>query len=138
METGICDQTVFDSFINTRDEDEAWDQYLEKHVPLNTGSYGLLARGLYALNLRPWLQAFDKTQFLILRLEKELHSDNIRSTMEKVFDHVGVPSSFELEDVSPQNTRDYEPKMDAQLFQYLQRFFEPHNERLESLLKAIS
>ena len=138
METGVCDEAIFKSFMDTEEEDKAWYAFLERNVPLNTGSYGLLARGLYALNLRPWLKDFDKSQFLVLQLEKDLHSDNVRSTMERVFDHVGVPSSFELEDVSPQNAREYEPKMDSELYQYLQRFFEPHNQRLEALLKTLS
>lgn len=138
MEGGFCDQDAFDSFLNSPQEDQAWDLYLERHVPLNTGSYGLLARGLYALNLRPWLKAFDKKQFLVLNLEGDLHSDAVQSTMERVFDHVGVPSSFELTDVSPQNTREYEPKMDLELFDYLTRFFEPHNQRWEMMLQSLS
>ena len=134
---GRCDQAIFEAFSNTPEEDEAWNTYLARHVALNTGSYGLLARGLYALNLRPWLQAFDKDQFLVLELATDLASDRVRSTMERVFDHVGVPSSFELPDVSPQNTRDYEPKMDADVYQYLQRFFAPHNQRFQDLLATL-
>ena len=136
--TGVCDQAVFDAFINTVEENQAWTTYLERHVPLNTGSYGILARGLYALNLRPWLQAFDPRQFLVLSLETDLAEDRVRATMERVFEHVGVPSSFELPDVAPQNTRDYEPTMDAALFQYLQRFFAPHEERFQDMLATLS
>jgi len=138
IDTGNFDKVVFDSFINTDAEDSAWNLYLENHVPLNTGSYGLLARGLYALNLLPWLAAFDKDQFLVLELESDLASDRVHDTMQRVFDHVGVISSgFELTDASPQNTREYQPKMNAELLQYMERFFAPQNERFQKLLQTM-
>ncbi|CAB9516240.1 expressed unknown protein [Seminavis robusta] len=137
MDAGTVDQTVFDGFINSAEEDQAWSLYLDRHVPLHTGSYGVLARGLYALQMRPWLHAFHPQDFLCLQLERDLNATTVQATMERVFDHVGVPSSFTLADVSPQNTRQYEPNMDENLYQVLERFFEPHNRRWEALVATL-
>jgi Aspartyl/Asparaginyl beta-hydroxylase len=137
LTTRTCDQSLFQAFVDTPEEDQAWAIYLERHVPLNTGSYGLLARGLYALQLRPWLRSFDPQDFLCLQLERDLDTAMVQATMERVFDHVGVPSAFTLPDVSPKNTRLYEPNMDPGLYQVLQRFFEPHNQRWESLVASL-
>jgi hypothetical protein len=137
LTTRTCDQLVFQAFVDTPEEDQAWAMYLERHVPLNTGSYGLLARGLYALQLRPWLRSFDPQDFLCLQLERDLDTALVQTTMERVFDHIGVPSAFTLPDVSPKNTRRYESNMDPGLYQVLQRFFEPHNQRWQALVESL-
>ncbi|KAL7562969.1 hypothetical protein ACA910_018608 [Epithemia clementina (nom. ined.)] len=131
IENGAFDEKVFQSFCGSEKEDKAWDEYI-KGIPLNTGSYSLVSRGLYELNLRPWLRAFDKSDFLILRMER-FKSDGVSSVMEEVWQHIGVPS-YHVEDDSPQNTRDYTSQMDSQLQSYLKRFYEPHNQRLAVLL----
>lgn len=55
---GTFNQEIFNQFVGSKEEDDAWDYYLQHHVPLKTGSYGLLTRGMYALQLRSWLRAF--------------------------------------------------------------------------------
>mmetsp|Transcript_16492 Transcript_16492/g.36112 ORF Transcript_16492/g.36112 Transcript_16492/m.36112 type:complete len:645 (-) Transcript_16492:1850-3784(-) len=129
--TGELDQALFDSFSGTDKENHAWDLYL-KDIPLNTGSYSLLGRGMYELNLRPWLANFAKHDFLVLPLER-FESDGVSSIMEKVWRHVGLPS-YQVDDESAKNTRSYDSMMDQDLYNYLNRFFEPHNRRLETLL----
>lgn len=37
--------------------------------PMGFGSHSLLARGLYALQLRPWLDAFPREQLLVLFMD---------------------------------------------------------------------
>ena len=129
IETGVLDQQVFDEFAGSQKERKAWNIYLEKHVPLNTGSYGLLTRGMYAVQLRPWFHAFDRDQFLCIQLETMVVSE----TMQKVWAHLDLPN-HPVEDESARNSRQYDATADA-TEQYLQRFFEPHNQLLATVLQ---
>ena len=149
IETGECDEGVWKEFSGSPAEDQAWSVYLERHVPLHTGSYGLLARGLYELQLRSWLRAFPVNQFLVLVLERDLaDSASLHRTMDRAWKHLGIPAITSLDDTTAQNTRDYksflEEKKDednyndkrgsVQKKRYLQKFFQPYNERLEQLM----
>jgi hypothetical protein len=135
VEKGTVDQDLFDKFAGSQDEKEAWDIYLERYVPLNTGSYGLLTRGMYAVQLRPWLRAFDRDQFLCLRLES-MKEDGVSSTMQNVWAHLDLPN-HPVHDESAKNTREYEA-MESEVQDYLQRFFDPHNRCLSSVLQINS
>jgi hypothetical protein len=135
IESGAVDQTAFDRFAGSDHEAEAWKLYLDRHVPLNTGSYGLLTRGMYAVQLRPWFRAYARDQFLCLRLES-MKADGVQSTMMQVWKHLDLPN-HPVEDVSAKNTRDYEA-MEPEIESYLQRFFQPHNRVLASVLETSS
>jgi hypothetical protein len=128
---GTLDNEVFAAFSGSPEEDRAWDRYLHG-IPLNTGSYCLLGRGLYELNLRPWFRTFGRADFLILRLEK-MKERGVKATMHEVWQHLDIPT-VELEDEAPKNTRDYEPISEKGVHGYLERFFQPHNQRLASVL----
>jgi hypothetical protein len=129
--TGQVDQQVFDKFFGSPEEDQAWEKYLANHVPLNTGSYGLLTRGMYALQLRPWLRAFPKEQFLVLKLES-LKTKGVQEFMRPVWEHLDLPPHA-VEDEEAKNTRGYQP-MGEDIKAYLERFYEPHNRRLAEML----
>jgi hypothetical protein len=128
---GSVDQDCFDKFAGSVAEEQAWNSYLERHVPLNTGSYGLLTRGMYAVQLRPWFRAFDREQFLCIRLER-MKTQGVKCTMDKVWAHLDLPYHPVL-DESPKNTREY-ASMEPELEKHLQKFFEPHNRILLSVL----
>jgi hypothetical protein len=131
IKEGTVNQQVFDEFCASSAETKAWDCYLEKHVPLNTGSHGLLTRGMYTLQLRPWFRSFDREQFLILQLEK-MKDEGVQTTMQKVWSHLDLPN-YPVQDDTPKNARDYQP-IDEDIKKYLQRFFQPHNRLLASVL----
>ena len=131
MPQGVVDEDLFEQFVGSSEEEFAFQRYLEKYVPLNTGSYGLLTRGMYALQLRPWLCAFDREQFLVLQLEG-MKKEGVAATMQKVWAHLDLPT-FPVADETAKNTRDYEP-MEPHLKRYLQRFFQPHNRLLAKVL----
>lgn len=143
VEQGEFDANVWNEFSGSAAEDAAWSLYLEKHVPLHTGSYGLLARGMYELQLRPWLRTFPVEQFLVLVLERDLaDTESLLNTMERAWAHLGIPS-ITLEDTTAKNTRDYgsfledekkEDEVVARRKEYLQKFFRPYNEKLEQLM----
>jgi len=133
IEEGGLDRDSFAQFTDSPQEDEAWDRYLQQHVPLNTGSYGLLTRGMYAVQLRPWLKAFDRDQFLCLKLESMKSGNGVGETMQKVWAHLDLPN-HPLTDESAKNSREYDAT-EAKVRDYLQRFFEPHNRLLASVLQ---
>jgi hypothetical protein len=127
----LLDQESFDKFAGSPEETEAWNRYLEEHVPLSTGSYGLLTRGMYAVQLRPWFRAFDRDQFLCLRLESM--NRGVPETMQKVWAHLDLPN-HPIADESARNSRQYDD-LEPGVQEYLERFFEPHNRVLASLLQ---
>ena len=147
IENGTIDLDMFNTFCNSVEEKQAWIKYMKNHIPLNTGSYGLLTRGLYALQIQSWISSsngnddggFDRNQFLIFQLEKHLkksengNSDPLPNTMKQVWDHLDLPY-YPVVDSTPRNTREYESPIDDKMKQYLERFFKPHNRRLAKLL----
>jgi len=95
------DAATFRSFSGSQEENAAWDLYLKTYIPLGTGSYGLLSRGLYELNLRPWLAEFNYEDFLVLRLEAMSQEDEgIEKTLMSVWNHLNIPPIGALPDLS--------------------------------------
>lgn len=129
---GVLDQDSFDVFSGSEEETVAWNRYLEHHVPLKTGSYGLLTRGMYAVQLRSWFRAFDRDQFMCLKLESM--SCGVSETMQNVWAHLDLPN-HPVPDESARNSRQYDTT-DPKVKDYLQRFFEPHNRLLASVLQT--
>jgi hypothetical protein len=132
---GTLDPVMFEQFVDSPREEVAWTNYIRDNVPLNTGSHNLIARGLYALQLRPWLCAFARDRFLVLSLEHDLSHEALPQTLQQVWQHLKLPDC-DVEDTKPRNTRDYD-EMDADMKQYLQRFYRPHNRRLHKLLEGL-
>jgi len=134
VETKTVDREIFDSFINTNEEDEAWEKYVTTRIPLNTGSYSPLARGLYALQCRQWLRSFATNKFLVLKLE-DISKKGVQWAVNKSMEHLGLPR-FEVLDATTKNSREYIDPLDGknELRDWLQRFFEPHNERFGTMM----
>mmetsp|Transcript_9559 Transcript_9559/g.13556 ORF Transcript_9559/g.13556 Transcript_9559/m.13556 type:complete len:241 (-) Transcript_9559:92-814(-) len=133
-------QVIWNSFCNSKEEQDAWNSYVQHCLPLHTGSYGIISRGLYALQIQSWLQyqsnnkhVFDSDQFLLLKLES-YKTYGVQHIMEYVWDHLGLPS-YHVQDDAPKNTRSYETTMTSSTCQFLQCFFDLHNRRLERLVK---
>lgn len=133
--SGTVDEVLFEAFSGTVEENEAWTRYLEK-IPLHTGSHCLLGRGLYELNLRPWLASFDVSDFLILRLEDMNEPFGVDRVMHRVWQHLCVPP-IRLKDSSAKNQRDYKSVLDEELSAYLYRFFAPHDRKLEFVVRSL-
>ena len=136
MENKCVDKDVFDSFINTPEEDEAWEKYIRTRVPLNTGSYSPLARGLYALQCRQWFRSFSKDKFLVMKLEDMSSVEKgVEWVLNKSLEHLGLPR-YEVSDVDKKNVRDYTDPFEGkdELKTWLHRFFAPHNERFGKLV----
>ena len=94
------------------------------------GLSGLVLSGLYVYSIQEWLNLFPREQFLILRNE-DLAKDTT-STMNKVFDFLGVSASVKLQ-CSRKNSGSYEP-MSQKQYNRLLEFYKPHNQKLEDFL----
>jgi len=108
------------------------ERYLPRVLGLRHGGHSLLARGLYALQLEPWLEAFGRDAVLVLRTEDMSTAAGAQAVMDQVFSFVGLPQA-PLLDPRPLNTRAYKP-MALGVQGQLQAFFAPYNRRLEALL----
>jgi hypothetical protein len=145
----LMDLDVFREFVGSKEEDEAFRNYLQHCVPMNTGSHSLVSRGMYELQLRQWFQSsFSLKQFLILKFEDMIRNDcldgnetsttsenkcfGIQNTLNKVWKHLGLPQ-YTVTDKEAKNSRSYEP-MKKETKEMLGRFYKPHNDRLETLL----
>jgi len=58
-------------------------------------SPGYIERGMYAKQLKPWYQVFDKSQILVVKAE-DLKSDT-KKVLNSVFDHLGVNSEVRVD-----------------------------------------
>ena len=136
VESKTVDRDLFNSFINTSEEDEAWERYVRTRIPLNTGSYSPLARGLYALQCRQWFRSFSKDTFLVMKLEDMSSEEKgVQWVVNRTLQHLGLPR-FDVSDVEKKNSREYVDPLEGkvELNEWLQRFFEPHNERFGRML----
>ena len=138
VESKTLDRDLFDSFIDSREEDEAWERYVTTRIPLNTGSYSPLARGLYALQCRQWFRSFARDKFLVMKLEDMSTSSEgkgVQWAVNQAMEHLGLPR-FEVLDVEKKNSREYRDPLEGKsdLREWLQRFFAPHNERFGKMM----
>lgn len=92
--------------------------------------FSYLARGRYAEQLDRWFAVLPRRQFLILRFE-DLARDPL-GVLSVTLDFLGLPRVATVR-LEARNTRRY-PPMDAATAARLREYFEPHNQRLESLL----
>jgi Aspartyl/Asparaginyl beta-hydroxylase len=139
-EQAVFDPQVFASFSGSEQEFNAWSHYVQKYVPLHTGSYGLLSRGLYGLQIRAWLREFPASQFRIFKLEAMTSSEDVAyATLNEVWKHIEVPYyELPIEAVrQPQNAREYSVDLSPQLLDFLYRFYEPHNRRLHEMMRTL-
>ena len=131
VDSKTIDMKKFYEFSGSKKEDLAFKEYLKTHVPMGTGSHSLVSRGMYELQLRQWIRAFSSDAFLVLKLE-DMKKNGVNATMKKVWKHLGLPE-YEVQDESAKNTRSYD-EMKDETKEMLDRFYKPHNARLELLL----
>ena len=62
---------------------------------LDVGSqYGIISMGFYDVHLKKWFECFDPNSFLILILEEDIAANNYQNVLKKVYEFIGVNSSF--------------------------------------------
>lgn len=101
------------------------------------GGHSVVARGLYALQLQPWLaSSFGQDQLRVLSIGAIKGSrSKVQATMDKVYAFIGVPP-HELEEaqLEPKNARLAAEPMPAEVRARLEGFYAPFNARLFALL----
>jgi hypothetical protein len=91
-----------------------------------------LARGVYADQLKRWMDIFPREQFLILSSEDFFK--NPQEILPKVTEFLNLPDwEIPLKIFRKYNANRY-PEMDEKTKEYLADYFKPHNERLYDFL----
>ena len=103
-------------------------------LPNNHGSHSLLLRGLYAVQLEPWLAAFDPSTFVFVRCEDLADPVSAANELLKVQRHVGL-REHPLPVDDRHNVRQEKPFVDPAFLDDLRRFYKPFNYALYDLLR---
>ena len=102
----------------------------------NREGKGNLRTGLYALQLRSWMKAFPREQFLVISSNEMSRDTN--GVMKRIHAHVGVPH-VPLNDTDPTNTAaehsTENPEISDQMRQILVKLFSPFDEMIATVLE---
>jgi hypothetical protein len=109
-----------------------WEKMIadEKYYSINHQRFSYLERGHYAEQLERWFALFSREQFLILKSE-ELFEDP-PAVYGQVTEFLGLPL-HQLQDFQKFNSATY-TEMNPATRERLQKYFAPHNARLQELL----
>lgn len=89
-------------------------------------------RGLYDAQLERYLKYFPMQQILVLSSEELFcETDNC---LRQIFNFIGVDAEFKVTDLRPCNVANNGREIDADVYEYLQNYFMPHNQKLYELL----
>ena len=134
-ETGVIREwsstEEFDAFSGSDEEFQAWQTYTK--LGLNSP----IGHGLYALQLRHWLQAMDlfgKPRKDLLVLQSEVMMRHSNATYFQVLDFLRLKPHHMLKYAKIHTTQYRTPEMNPETRAKLQTFYEPYNRQLESLL----
>lgn len=106
---------------------------LLKTRPMDHGGHSLVIRGLYALQLEPYLNQWPKDRLKIMSIKDIQGSvQDVRKVVNEVFEFIQLPPS-DITDIEAKNTRKYEP-ITPEMRAKLEEFFAPYNQRLFTLL----
>lgn len=98
---------------------------------INNKSSIFLIHGLYVYFLEKWMSVFSREQFLILKSEDLGKSS--ATVMSQVFEFLGFPDYQKIQ-YPLRNRKIYPSQIDDALLIRLQKFYQPHNQRLEEFL----
>ena len=111
---------------------------LEPIQQIAHGGHSIVLRGLYALQLRPWLASpcFGHDSIRVVSIgEIKGGAKRVQATMDKIFAFVGLPPhEIEEQQLDAKNVRGAPEPMPAHVRERLQRFYQPFNEQLFAML----
>ena len=99
--------------------------------PWKRKTFSYLDRGFYAEQLEPWLEHFDRDQFLFLKSE-DFYRDT-PGVFSETLDFLGLSPFDGIDFNRAHNQHPYE-KPDPALVQALMDWYEPRNRELEAML----
>lgn len=125
------DEVNFEEFAGSDDERISWRAYTR------TGTQGALGRGLYALQLRNWFQAYEeygKSRSDIFIVRSERMREDTDGVYRELLDFLELPP-VPLQDSSEKYKGRYgDSEMKAETRATLEEFFAPYNQQLYELL----
>lgn len=123
-----------DTSRSERQEQEAWKTYLRS---MKDQTYAILGKGLYVIQLQQWFDALEEHNLNISKTLLVLESNQLlhqtEGTLNQVADFLGLPPT-QWKDTSAKHTGNYKEKMNPETKEFLERFFQPYNQRLYKLL----
>ena len=90
------------------------------------------SRGLYRQQLERYWQYFPCEQILVLNSSDLFR--NTDPTLKKVFEFVGVDASVRIKNKTPCYTAPNKREFEPHIYEYLHRYFKPHNQALYELI----
>ena len=93
--------------------------------------YSYLSRGVYAPQIRAYVDHFDPSQLLFLRSEDLF--ENPQATLDEVFKFIGL-APFASPDLNPRNVGRHKSRADEKVLDELACFFQKPNEELGEML----
>jgi len=94
--------------------------------------YSYKRRGLYKEQIERYLNYFSLQQILVFSSEELFSQPDI--CLRRIFDFVGVESEFKVKKLAPVHVGSNRSKVDPAIYEYLNDYFEPHNQALYELL----
>jgi hypothetical protein len=101
-----------------------------KHESFFQHSYK--SRSVYHEQLKRVQEYFPASNLLVIQSEEFFAEP--AATLKLIFDFVGVDSSVTISDLEPRKVAQNRTRVDAEVYQYLEDYFRPHNEALYQLL----
>ena len=96
------------------------------------GGHSLVLRGLYALQLLPWIAEFGVNNIKIMSIGA-VKGDHTHRTMQEVFRFVGLPPT-PLASTEAKNVREAKCPLDKANEDLLEEFYAPYNAKLFELI----
>lgn len=89
-------------------------------------------RGKYEEQIQRYLKYFPREQILIIDSD-ELYQKP-KETLEQIYAFVGVDNKYIIKDLKPRNVSTNRNRVDPKVFEYLNDFFHPYNQKLYDLI----
>jgi len=105
-------------------------QNLENSHNIENLSCSYVIPGIYADQIKNWLNYFPKKQFFIIEMEELTKNPNV--ILQEIFNFLGQ-ENFLVTKLEPKNVGNYQ-KMDQEIRKLLLEFYSKHNERLYKII----
>ena len=89
-------------------------------------------RGLYLEQIQRYENYLKRNQLLILSSEEFFA--NSQKVLKQVFEFLGIDETFECRDLLPRGVGSNKTPIPREVYEYLNKYFEPHNKRLYNYL----
>lgn len=90
------------------------------------------SRGLYYEQIKRYLNHFPKSNILVLNSEKLFTHPS--DTLQRIFKFVGIDTDFNVGNLMPRGTGTNKTKIAPAVYEYLNDYFRPHNQKLYKLI----